>query len=1086
MKSTDSKSTVVAPAQKEYQPFLSKKAEGGFFGRSAANGASFFKPSSHRRAAGNGVMQTKLTVGLPNDKHEQEADAVADKVVQRLAAPGSLAKKATGIQAKPLVAGVSSIIQAKCTECEQEMKLQNKEDGGKEGELMKAELQRKPIFESNAEPPDDEDSIHRKCSACEKEERLQKKPASAPQEVTPDIESSLLASRNSGAPLPSSTREQMESSFGADFSNVRIHTGSNAEKMSENLHAQAFTHGNDIYFNSGKYDTQSRSGKHLLAHELTHTVQQGGSSRAQRKIQRVPEWLGDAADWVSDKASDVAGGVKDGAEWVGGKVEDGASWVGDKAAAGADWVGDQISAASQWVINQIRSVIASGTSFLTAQWDRIKEFGRTCFDDIKNGVKDLVQTVTSPLSGFMSALSAMNADLVGGIWNMVKAGANGLWAGINSIINGVLQIGKGIWDTVTGSINGIFDTISGLFDNTAFNLLPDWMKGEARSIFNGLRTLWNEVSSFWTDLWQRLTSTIQEMVGAIRSFVDKVIGFGIDKVISMVRSLKEVYDFFTKLFADPHATIQPLLDPLAAKLNAEAPGRAKDVGTNLAKENYPGGSAGATDNGTLQRAPSDAEDRSTATLDEVGSGLLYYIARSWAELDIKKMLWDTVVNMFWPPATIKAIFAQFSQLWNDDWATTVDSLFVPRNFFDDPFGCLFDLWSNFLILLDFPLALWRTLNNVVGLLMGYVTIIVVLTEAILGGIAAAEAGVVPGILAGAAAGLATMAPIGEALMASFLLAESTTVVVILTRLFTARQVCEKRQVDILTSVASFVAMAVALILQALMALLSELVTLIAEFIKGVPEPAPVPQPKPTPTPKPQPQPPPLPPPKPVPVPVPPPQPQPVPVQPAAPAGGGNVVPLFPNGPTPVTPQVPGKIAAKFEGDVVSAGGVLLLSRKDRINPDACEEEKGLCYERSLTYHLTKTEMGFIGLIPTPDDLRIPACTLRTATGATAAKFRSINIAVGKFLVDGKMEYIAAPNVPKKEHSEDMIFIIANNKWGEGNYELAALFSERIPCDRCEGWLKKSRKTDDCKVHCIIDNDYDSRSIKRSYNDGKIL
>ena len=93
---------------------------------------------------------------------------------------------------------------------------------------------------------------------------------------SPDIESSLMSSKGSGSPLPSATREQMESSFGADFSNVRIHTGSNAVGMSKDLHAQAFTHGNDIYFNSGRYDTNSASGKHLLAHELTHTLQQGG------------------------------------------------------------------------------------------------------------------------------------------------------------------------------------------------------------------------------------------------------------------------------------------------------------------------------------------------------------------------------------------------------------------------------------------------------------------------------------------------------------------------------------------------------------------------------------------------------------------------------------------------------------------------------------------------------------------------------------------------------------------------------------------------------------------------------------------
>ncbi len=75
----------------------------------------------------------------------------------------------------------------------------------------------------------------------------------------------------------------MESGFGADFSDVKIHTDSSAVDMSNNLNAQAFTHGNDIYFNSGKYDTSSTSGQHLLAHELTHTLQQGGSHSIQRK-----------------------------------------------------------------------------------------------------------------------------------------------------------------------------------------------------------------------------------------------------------------------------------------------------------------------------------------------------------------------------------------------------------------------------------------------------------------------------------------------------------------------------------------------------------------------------------------------------------------------------------------------------------------------------------------------------------------------------------------------------------------------------------------------------------------------------------
>ena len=865
----------------------------------------------------------------------------------------------------------------------------------------------------------------------EEDKRIQSKSAVSPAggfDAGEEVEARLSQSKGGGSPLPESVRTYMEPRFGVDFSHVHVHTGSDAKQMNQAVGAQAFTHGSDIYFGEGR----NPENLELTAHELTHViqqtggaplqtkkrekevaspgpefsiqkigaacagndrekmgstpishmVQQGGAGKTgitQAKIQRWPDWVSDAADWVSDTASDAAGAVVEGAEYVGGKVVGGARWVGGQVADGARWVGEQISAAAQWVIDQIRSVINSGTNYLTEQWGNIKQFGSSCFDTIKTGFGNLVHFVTNPLSSLMSALSAMNADLLGSVWSLLKTGANALWEGINSVINGVLQSGEGIWSTVSGFVNGIFNTIAGLFDNSAFDLLPDFIKQEARSILNGLRSLWNQVSTFWTDLWQRLTSSAQEILAGVRSFVDNVLGFSIDSVINMVRDLKEVYDYVMKFFADPRATIQPFLDQIAAKLNTEAPPRANALGNQVAQENYQGGATPTTANGNIQRQKSDSEERDTASLDEVGKGILYYIEKFWTELDIKQMLWQTVVNSFWPPATIAAICKQFSDLWNDHWATTVDSLYTPRNFFDEPIGCLHDIWSNFLILLDFPLSLWRTLNHIAGLLIGYVTILVVLVEAILGGIAAAEVGVVPGLLAGAAAGLATMVPIAEALIASYLLAESSTVVIILVRLFTAQQTCEKRQVDISTSVASFIAMAVALVLQVLMALLAELVNLIASVLKGAPKPAPQPQPQPVAPPA-QPG---LPPPTPSPIPASP-QPQPVPVQPtvpaqpAAPGGGGQVIP-FPGrrAPVPVTPSVPGRVAAKFEDGVSQApfletrnnnssaetadnfdtiresnpenggislsdiqdaeDGIVQTARKDKIDPDACKD-----------------------------------------------------------------------------------------------------------------------------------------------------
>jgi hypothetical protein len=102
-----------------------------------------------------------------------------------------------------------------------------------------------------------------------------------------NLESNLTRSKGSGSALDKSTRSEMESAFGADFGNVKIHTNSDAVKMSKDLHAQAFTHGSDIYFNEGKFNTSTSFGKNLLAHELTHTLQQGAVSR--KPIQKAGE-----------------------------------------------------------------------------------------------------------------------------------------------------------------------------------------------------------------------------------------------------------------------------------------------------------------------------------------------------------------------------------------------------------------------------------------------------------------------------------------------------------------------------------------------------------------------------------------------------------------------------------------------------------------------------------------------------------------------------------------------------------------------------------------------------------------------------
>jgi hypothetical protein len=140
--------------------------------------------------------------------------------------------------------------------------------------------------------------IQRKCAECEKEEKVQRKPLTSFIQMkqssfnnnvvaSDSVSHQIQSTKGGGNAMPETTKSFMESRFGADFSNVNIHTGSYASQLSHQLNAQAFTIGNNIYFNEGKYSPESSDGKHLLAHELTHTVQQGDTfTAANNTIQR--------------------------------------------------------------------------------------------------------------------------------------------------------------------------------------------------------------------------------------------------------------------------------------------------------------------------------------------------------------------------------------------------------------------------------------------------------------------------------------------------------------------------------------------------------------------------------------------------------------------------------------------------------------------------------------------------------------------------------------------------------------------------------------------------------------------------------
>ncbi len=273
MSSTHEKTHVAKPpaaTRAEGGAFFRKAGEGGFFG--ARESGSFFPAA----------VQAKLEVSHPDDPQEKEADAVADNVM-RMAEPagdagGGEERKDEAVQRSAQVARVaessapgrlagSAFLSRMAGAGGFASHGRNEEDGGSTEVQAKAESDRVASFiaRSARGPPGGEAR-----SATQAE-------ASSTGSSHRSFEASLASSKGSGNPLPTDTRQSMESRFGADFSGVRVHTGSHAEALSAGISAQAFTHGNDIYFNSGRYDPGSATGGRLLAHELTHTIQQGAS-----------------------------------------------------------------------------------------------------------------------------------------------------------------------------------------------------------------------------------------------------------------------------------------------------------------------------------------------------------------------------------------------------------------------------------------------------------------------------------------------------------------------------------------------------------------------------------------------------------------------------------------------------------------------------------------------------------------------------------------------------------------------------------------------------------------------------------------
>lgn len=222
------------------------------------------------------TVQAKLQVGKENDPYEVQADSMAEQVVHHKKEQANQAENSSFFSPKPSLAkSISPGVQLQPMDDVMTMVVP-------EGDLG---VQRMPFEE-----------VQTKCDNCESEEQTQAKvqrmpfeempqgltqeaqfKRSIPNGPMPDIAGQIQNKKGTGSPLPDPVKQDMESGFGADFSGVNVHNDSESAQMSKDLGAKAFTSGNDIFFNQGQFSPETTEGQTLLAHELTHTIQQGAS-----------------------------------------------------------------------------------------------------------------------------------------------------------------------------------------------------------------------------------------------------------------------------------------------------------------------------------------------------------------------------------------------------------------------------------------------------------------------------------------------------------------------------------------------------------------------------------------------------------------------------------------------------------------------------------------------------------------------------------------------------------------------------------------------------------------------------------------
>ncbi len=223
------------------------------------------------------AIQGKFEISDQHDASEKQADKIADQVI-------GLEPPYRNGDCRSLKIPNQDRIQRQKLYEEEDLQLKSLNNSPIQRQVEEEEeetLNLKSITENSLSRQTDEEEnkedLYRK-KLSDEVSRLQESTSSSGIQVSPQVESGIKSMKGQGQSLSDSERSFFEPRFGRDFSGVKIHNNANAAELADSIRAKAFTIGNDIFFNQGQYQPSIPEGKKLMAHELTHVVQQNHDS----------------------------------------------------------------------------------------------------------------------------------------------------------------------------------------------------------------------------------------------------------------------------------------------------------------------------------------------------------------------------------------------------------------------------------------------------------------------------------------------------------------------------------------------------------------------------------------------------------------------------------------------------------------------------------------------------------------------------------------------------------------------------------------------------------------------------------------